>query len=149
MLVVAMAAATWVSAQNSPKGKAASAGTGLQATLEKLERAGWDAYKNKDKKAFADLLTDDYTAGLADGKGGRDKQSTVNSVDEITLHRYSLSNFKLTKVSGDAALLTYDAEMNLSIGKGKPEDAKIYVGDLWVKRGGQWKSLHYQETERK
>ena len=27
------------------------------------------------------------------------------------------------------------------------QDSKLAVGDIWVKRGEHWQSLHYQETE--
>jgi hypothetical protein len=126
-----------------------STSAGLQPTLEKLERSGWEAYKNKDKKAYEALLADDFTAGFEDGHGQHDKQSAVNSVEQETLHSYTLSNFRLTSISPNAALLTFDAQVNITIGSGKPQDVKLYVSDVWVNRGGQWKSLHYQETERK
>jgi hypothetical protein len=24
--------------------------------------------------------------------------------------------------------------------------SRVYISELWVKRGGEWKDLHYQET---
>jgi hypothetical protein len=128
------------------KGKT-SAGGALQATLEQRERAGWEAYKNKDAKAFTALCSPDYTSGLADGQGRHDLKATLDAMNSITLHRYELSNFRITPLGPNVALVTYDAQVNMAIGSGAPQDGKLYVSDLYVKRGGQWKALHYQETD--
>ena len=86
LLIFMWATAGWMNAQGMGKSagqslkKGAAAGdANLQAALEKLERAGWEAYKKKDKKAFAALVTDDYTAGLADGQGGHNRQGTISA----------------------------------------------------------------------
>src|SRR5581483_2611344 len=130
--------------------KAASKSSGgLQSTLEKMEREGWEAYKKKDKKAYGDLLTNDFVGSFADGQAPHDKQSALASMDQVTLNNYSLSNFKVKTIGPDAALLSCNAEVTLTIGNAKPETSKLYVSDLYVKRGGQWKSMHYQETEHK
>jgi uncharacterized protein (TIGR02246 family) len=135
-------------AKSSEKSASNSNG-GLQSTLEKIEHDGWEAYKKKDKKAYGDLLTDDFVGSFADGQPPHDKNSALASMDQVTLNNYSLSNFKVKTISPDAALLTCDADVTLTVGNGKPETSKLYVSDLYVKRGGAWKSMHYQETEHK
>jgi ketosteroid isomerase-like protein len=154
VLLGSVAACVWLQAQTSGSpakktAKSANADSGLQATLEKLERAGWEAFKNKDKKAYQALVNDDYTAGFEDGQGEHDLKGALDSMGQVTVNSYTLSDFKLRSMSPDAAMLTYNAQVNLTMGGGKPEDMKLYVSDVWVKRAGQWKSLHYQETQRK
>jgi hypothetical protein len=129
-------------------GKAGSADARLLATLEQREKQGWEAYKTKDKKAFSEIATDDYTAVIADGNGERDLKGTLDSMSEITITAYSLSDFKLAKLGSDAVLLRYKATANYTIGT-QAIAGKLAVSDIWLRRDGQWKSLRYQETEMK
>ena len=130
---------------NSPAAPSAK----LQSILEQREKAGWQAFKDKNKSAFADVTVDEYTTVLADGQGEHDRQATLDAMSQITIHRYSLTDFKLTPLGANAALLRYNASTNYSLGDGQGEDHKLAVGDIWVKRGKQWKSIRYQETEAK
>jgi len=129
-------------------GKAGSRDSALQAMLERREKQGWEAFKNKDRDVFSAIATDDYTAVIADGNGERDLIGTLDSMKEITINSYTLSDFKLTSMGANAALLRYKASANYTIGT-QPISGKLAVSDIWVKRGSQWKSLRYQETEMK
>ena len=129
-------------------GKAGSRDSALQAVLERREKQGWEAFKNKDRNGFSAIATDDYTAVIADGKGERDLKGTLDSMKEITINSYTLSDFKLTSMGANAALLRYKASASYTIGT-QPISGELAVSDIWVKRGSQWKSLRYQETEMK
>jgi hypothetical protein len=135
--------------QNAGHRNMATAPSNLQSLLEQREKAVWEAFKNKDRWAFADLITDDYTGVFADGQGERDRQSASGSMSQITVRGYSLSDFKLSRLGANAALLRYTASANFSLGDGSGRDSRLAVGDIWVKRGEQWQSLRYQETEMK
>ena len=132
----------------APAGKAGSRDSALQAMLERREKQGWEAFKNKDRDGFSAIATDDYTAVIADGNGERDLNGTLDSMKEITINSYTLSDFKLTSMGANAALLRYKASASYTIGT-QPISGKLAVSDIWVKRGSQWKSLRYQETEMK
>ena len=80
------------------------------------------------------------------GKGST-TQSALGSMNQLTIRRYSLSDFKLSLLNANAALHHYTASANFSLGDGSGQDSKLAVGDIWVKRGEHWQSLHYQETE--
>ena len=129
-------------------GKAGSRDSALQAMLERGEKQGWEAFKNKDRNAFSAIATDDYTAVIADGNGERDLKGTLDSMKEITISSYTLSDFRLTLIGANAALLRYKATASYTIGT-QAISGKLAVSDIWVKRGSQWKSLRYQETEMK
>jgi hypothetical protein len=129
-------------------GKAGSRDSALQSMLERREKQGWEAFKNKDRNGFSAIAADDYTAVIADGNGERDLNGTLDSMKEITINSYTLSDFKLTSMGASAALLRYKASANYTIGT-QPISGKLAVSDIWVKRGSQWKSLRYQETEMK
>jgi hypothetical protein len=116
----------------------------LQPIIEQREKALWESFKNKDKEAFADLLADEYTGVFVDGQGEHDKQSAVDSLNQVTINRYSLSDFKLSPLGADTVLLRYNASGKFS--GVQEQDVKLAVGNIWVKRGGQWQSLRYQVT---
>ncbi|MGB7730303.1 MAG: nuclear transport factor 2 family protein [Candidatus Acidiferrum sp.] len=135
--------------QKAGRKNAASTPATLQSILEQREKAVWDAFNNKDSKAFADLLADDYTSVSVDGTGECDKRCAVNSMGQVTLLAYSLSEFKLNPIGANAALLRYRASANFPSINGKSQVLKLAVGDVWVKRGECWESLRYEETETK
>ena len=144
-----LAVALFAQSQSVPSvGKAVTGNPGLQATLERLEEQIWETFKNNDKKGFSALETDDYTAVYADGNGDRDLQGAVDSMKNITIISYSLSNFKLTPICSNVVLLRYQAAASYTVGA-QAFSGKLAVSDIWVKRGGQWKSFHYHETEMK
>ena len=75
-----------VSAQSNEKaspveGKSsivASAGTSkLRAQLEANVKTEWDAFQKKDKKAYSDLLADDFAAVEDDNQGMRTKAAAA------------------------------------------------------------------------
>ncbi|MGB2667781.1 MAG: DUF4440 domain-containing protein, partial [Candidatus Acidiferrum sp.] len=88
---------------------AASTPATLQSILEQRERAVWESFENRDKKALVDLLADDYTSVSVDGTGECDKQCAVDSMSQVTLLAYSRREFKLTPIAANAALLRYRA----------------------------------------
>jgi Domain of unknown function (DUF4440) len=133
--------------QNAGVKNAVSEGTKLQAILEQQEKAVWESFKNKDKNAFADLLADEYTGVFIDGQGEQDKLGAVNSISQVTIRHYSLSDFKLSPLSANAALLRYNASGDFS--GSQAQDVQLAVDNIWVKRGEQWQSLRYYVTERK
>ncbi len=146
LAMLVMASSLLAQAEKQPAASPTALAPSLQAALEQKEKAGWEAFKNKDKKAFADLVTSDYTAVLADGKGEHSRQATLDAMADITITDYSLSNFRLTSLGPNSAMLSYAAAAKYSI-NGQNQDGKLAVTDVWVKRGGQWKSLRYHETE--
>ena len=119
----------------------------LKAALEAQERAGWEAYKNKDAEAFRRLCAPEYTAVVADGKPARDVQATLDSMQEITIHSYTLDDIHVARLGPDAAVLIYNASVQVAIGDQPAQPARLAVTSVWARRGGQWKCLRYHESE--
>lgn len=145
MLLAATVAFAQTSASKTAPKSDKSGGASLQATLEKLERAGWEAFKTRDQNAFRQLCAPEYTAVEADQGPPRDLPAALASMKDFDLHSYALSELKATALGPDAALLTYVATINLTM-EGKPQDVKLAVTSVYVKRGGQWKDLRYHES---
>src|SRR5271165_495006 len=122
-----------------------SAEHGLKEMFEAKVKAEWEALKNKDKKAYSELLADDYQGVEADGRGERNKIQAINEVAETNVFNYTLFGFKLIPAGPDAALVIYEVTMQFPP-KSVVRYSRVYISELWVKRAGQWKEVHYQET---
>jgi hypothetical protein len=107
-------------------------------------KAEWEAIKNKDKKSYADLLADDYQGVEVDGRGERNKVQAINELVADNVFTYTLWGFKLIPLE-DAAFLTYEVTMQFPP-KAQVRYSRVYITELWMKRAGQWKEVHYQET---
>lgn len=122
-----------------------STGLALKDTLEANIRAAWAAFKNKNKGDYAEFLADDFVAVEADNEGERNKWHVLREVESSMITDFTLSFFKVTALGPDAALVRYEAFFHFP-----PRSAvrfeKVYIGEVWVRRNGQWKALHYQET---
>jgi len=117
----------------------------LTALLEANIKGEWDAFQKKDKKAYSDLLADDFVAVEDDGQGVRTKNTAAGEIDRSVIDKYYLFALKVIPLNPDAALVTYELTMQF------PREAqvrlkRVLVSELWVKRDGQWKERYYQET---
>jgi hypothetical protein len=122
-----------------------SADAALKDMFESKIKAEWDALKNKDKKAYGELLADDYQGVEADGRGERNKIQSVNEVANLNVYNYMLWGYKLIPAGPDAALVIYEVTMQFPP-KALVRYDRVYFSELWMKRAGQWKLVHYQET---
>jgi hypothetical protein len=117
----------------------------LKELFESKIIAEWEALKHKDKKAYAELLADDYQGVEVDGKGERNKIQVLSELAAENVFDYTLWGFKLIPLDPDAVLAIYETTMQFPP-KAQVRYTRVYISELWVKRAGQWKVLHYQET---
>jgi hypothetical protein len=122
-----------------------SADSGLKNMFEAKIKVEWEALKSKDKKGYAELLADDYEGVEVDGRGERNKIQAVNELADTNVYNYTLWGYKLIPLGPDAALAIYEVTMEFPP-KVKVRFSRVYISELWVKRAGQWKEVHYQET---
>jgi hypothetical protein len=130
--------------ESEPASKAA-AESKLKDMFEAKIKVEWEALKHKDKKAYAELLADDYQGVEVDGRGERNKIQAVNEVAETNVFNYTLFGFKLIPAGPDAALVIYEVTMQFPP-KAQVRYSRVYISALWLKRAGEWKEVHYQET---
>jgi hypothetical protein len=85
---------------SSAKPPQAEQSTGADSALQKMFeakiKAEWEALKNKDKKAYGDLLADDYQGVEVDARGERNKIQSINEVPNLNVTNYNLWGFKVT-----------------------------------------------------
>lgn len=117
----------------------------LQEILQAKIKEEWEAIKNKDKKAYGELLADDYQGVEVDGRGERNKLQAINEMPESNVFNYTLWGFKLMPLEPNAAFVIYESTIQFPP-KSQVRYSRVYITELWMKRGGQWKIAHYQET---
>jgi len=118
---------------------------GLKRMFEAKIKAEWEALKNKDKKAYGELLADDYQGVEVDGRGERNKIQAINELTDQNVFNYTLWGLKVISLGTDSAFVIYEVTMQFPP-SAQIRYSRVYIGELWVKRGGDWKELHYQET---
>jgi len=149
--VAGLASFAWAQQPTMPtqfgEGKPAklSADSSLKDIFQAKIKEEWEALKNKDKKAYGELLADDYQGVEVDGRGERNMLQAINEVSQTNVFNYTLFGFKLIPAGPDAALVIYEVTMQFPP-KSVVRYSRVYISELWLKRGGQWKEVHYQET---
>jgi len=122
-----------------------STDSGLNDMFQAKIKAEWDALKNKDKKAYGELLADDYQGVEVDNQGERTKIQALNELANGNVSNYTFWGFKLIPLGPDTAFVVYEVNLQFPP-RSVIRFSRVYITELWVKRGGQWKELHYQET---
>jgi hypothetical protein len=117
----------------------------LKDMFEAKIKAEWEAIKNKDKKAYGELLANDYEGVEVDGQGERSKLQAIGELSNTNVVSYTLWGYKLIPLGTDAAFAIYEVTMQFPP-KSVVRFSRVYITELWVKQTGQWKVLHYQET---
>jgi hypothetical protein len=105
----------------------------------------WEAIKNKDTKAYAQLLADDYQGVEVDSKGERNKLQAVNELAQSNVYSYTLWGLKLIPLDSEAAFVIYEVTLQFPP-RAQVRYSRVYITELWMKREAQWKEVHYQET---
>jgi hypothetical protein len=122
-----------------------SAPAELTSFFDAKIHAEWDAIRKRDKKTLGDLLDDDYVAVEADREGERYKWKVLSELERSVVADYTLSFLKVTSLGADAAFVRYEVFMRFPPKSAQPF-LKVLIGEVWIRRGGQWKALYYQET---
>ena len=114
----------------------------LSDKLIALERASWVAWQGHDAKFFINFLSDDHVE-LGSG-GPTDKATVVAGVASpvCRVESYSVSDFRLIRLSEDSAVLLYRAEQKTTCG-GTAVPSPVWATSVYALRAGQWKNILY------
>ena len=132
-------------AAQSPPSQNKTAQPNLAGMLEAKVRAAWATFKKKDKDGYAEFLTDDFQAVEADGDGERPKSHILREVEHSMYTDYLLQLFQVQQLGANYAFVTYESTMQFPQGPAT-RYKRVFIGELWTKRDGQWKMMRYQET---
>src|SRR6266849_5094502 len=96
--------------------------------------AQWEAWKNQDAASNNAIIADDFNSFWPDGSRHIGKP-TAQQMSEQPITGYKLSQLRVVPVGADAALVTYFADIKIP---GNDAEFHMAVGEVWVKRNGQW-----------
>ncbi len=149
VLVMAAAAAAQQPSQKPPIGQEhplfASAPAKLEALLETNVKAEWEAIKKRDKDAYGKLLSDDAIIVEADGDGARNRYKATNELPDTAVHDYHLQLFKTYAFSPKITYVRYECTMEFPA-KAALHFKRMWISEIWVLQGKDWKLWRYQET---
>jgi hypothetical protein len=111
-------------------------------TIINNSRATWEAYKSRNIAAMKALTAKEYASNAVTGPSTL--QQDIDTIDKLTIESYTIDEPKVTWVTKDVAILRYKADLKGSY-DGKPF-GPAYATEVWVKRGGKWQIVSYQET---
>lgn len=112
--------------------------------LMTMEKAGWEAWKNRDAKWIVDNASDKHvTFGAA---GRMDKAAALKTYEQkCEIKSYALSDDQMQMVGPDVAVMTYKAAQDYTC-DGKKGPANVNSSSIYVRDGDKWKSAFYAET---
>lgn len=105
-------------------------------TLIACENDTWRLIKQGDLTGFASYLAEDFYDIFPDGVE-RTKLELLEFLRQADLKDYQLSNFRVTMLNKDAAVVTYHVKARAVI-QGKEISMKNSVTSGWARRGGRW-----------
>ncbi len=131
--------------QPGAKSRATSAASpSLTELLLAKEKSLPEAQKHKDLNFFKDITTDDFLEVAADAKVYT-KEEMMEGLNSVDLQTYSIYDPKVIPLNGNAAVVTYDAIVQMTIGD-EPAPRYQHVSSVWVNQGGKWLLKFQQAT---
>ncbi len=105
--------------------------------------AQWEGWKNQDPAPNKAIIADDFNSFGPDGSRhvGR---PTAQQMAEQPITAYKLSQLRVVPVGADTALVTYFADVKTP---GDIAEFQMAVGEVWVKRNGQWLIRAFSGTQ--
>lgn len=131
--------------KNSRSMSASKGKSSLEETISMMERRAWEAVKARDAKTFSDLFAADGTMADSDGVMTRDAFLT-QTLPQLVITDYTLSNIKVMMIDKDSALITYTAAAKGTFKGQVVPEALSYTSSIWTKRSGKWIAVYHQET---
>jgi hypothetical protein len=146
VLAMAMSSSSVAIGQEPPISPRPGGDTALEVTLVGLERQSWEAWQKRDGKFFDGFLSDDHVDVHSGGPSGKKAVVAGVSSPACVVRSYSVSDFTLTPLASDAALLVYRAEQDTTCG-GHVVPSPSWVSSVYVRRDGRWRNALFQVTD--
>jgi hypothetical protein len=120
---------------------------GTDALAQKIidnSRATWEAYKSRNVSTIKEYTAEDYASYGSTGPSDLKQDIAGINDKSLTIEAYTIDDPKVTMATKDVAILRYKNDLKGTV-QGKPLKP-AYVTEVWVKRGGKWQIVSYQET---
>ncbi|HMS34898.1 MAG TPA: nuclear transport factor 2 family protein [Ignavibacteria bacterium] len=117
----------------------------LQEKITNLDKAGWEAWKNKNGKWFEENTTKNFISISADDVSSRD-QVIKSTVTDCDIKSYNLNNIEFTELTEESVLLTYTVDQEGTCG-GVKLNTKIRAAANYIKQNDKWLEAFYMESK--
>jgi hypothetical protein len=115
-----------------------------ESAISDLEKAAWEAYKNKQADAFKALMSKDYYGVYAEGMKNLDAE--LADMAKSDLRDYSFADVKVIFPHPKVAVVTYKATVQATHG-GKDISGTYNSGSVWIKQGKKWVGAFHTEAK--
>ncbi|MGL6096695.1 MAG: nuclear transport factor 2 family protein [Fimbriiglobus sp.] len=112
----------------------------IETALKELNAA----FETGTPAAITKLMTDNHGA-VTPWAGRQTRDEQIKTLPDLKLTAYKPGKMTITLIGADGALVTYPLAMTGTF-RGNPVPADSHAAAVWVRRGGAWKELYYQET---
>jgi Domain of unknown function (DUF4440) len=134
----------------APKAVAAPASPGEVelAEVKRLERAMWQAWKDRDLATIRGRTANDYKTVTEEGPekaGGFD--DLVKSFDRFQVRGFEIDKMVAQPVGPDTVVVSYNAHIDASY-SGQDISRDLAEAAVWVKREGRWVNVFLHEITR-
>jgi ketosteroid isomerase-like protein len=122
--------------------------TTMERELLTLERAFWDAIKNRDVDEAMRMTDDQCIITGAQGVAVIDRKSFARMMEAApyTLHHFEIADdAKVTQCHDDVAIVAYKVREKLTV-DGKPVTLEAADASTWVRRNGRWLCALHTES---
>jgi len=117
--------------------------------LLKYERRFWDAMREKDGEAAAEMTHDSCIVVGAQGVSAVDKDTmarlTIEGDWEIERYTFDESSAQVQFLNDDVALVAYNVKEKLTV-DGKPLNLDANDASVWVRKNGEWLCAMHTES---
>ena len=103
------------------------------------------AYEDGDAGAVRALVTPDQRSVTFAYDGARTLDQQLASLKSLDIEVYDAIPPTYEMLGADAALVTYQQSYRGSF-EGNPLPDRVFVGEIWVRKGNTWLQKYYQET---
>jgi hypothetical protein len=115
-----------------------------EAEITDLEKAAWEAFKNKQADAFKKLLSKRYCGVYAEGIKSADAEAA--DMAKFDLRDYSLGDMKVTFPSIGVAVVTYKATQQATFA-GQDISGAYNCASVLIVRRGKWLVVFHTEVK--
>jgi len=113
------------------------------------ERRFWDAMREKDGEAAAEMTHDSCIVVGAQGVSAVDKDTmarlTIEGDWEIEKYTFDESSAQVQFLNDDVALVAYNVKEKLTV-DGKPVNLDANDASVWIRKNGEWQCAMHTES---
>ena len=121
--------------------------TRLREELMALEQQSWEYAKARDRAGMRRFLAEDAQLIFADGTRYSKSEMLGYVLPNYRLDTYEIDpRHGFRQISPDVAILLYRVTSRGAARFDRTETTKVLASSTYVRRGGKWWCVHYQES---